>query len=242
MNQLTDQAVVGVAGSWGTDPSKIALAMATFGMAGVDTVIHTGTLGLDDGRVLDLVDRAAARHGLRVYVTISSDDFTPSGVRWDVVTEPEWVRGHVAVLPKVWRGTVAGRRVLCVGGGGRAAAAVTDADMLEVIVGGPADLMISHDAPYGATYAVAARPQDAAAGRHQLTEAWLQARPQLLVHGHHEVTAHEMVVPETGEPTQVVALNRIGVFGNMALVDLSGAVPHARFVDAQVPGQEPVSA
>jgi predicted phosphodiesterase len=150
-----------------------------------------------------------------------------NGVAW--ADEPLAYRHPVELapgfvyLPRGSRLTVAGRSTVCLGGAVSmdrasrldrvtwfAEERITDADVDAAITRGPADLLLSHDAPIEAIIPIAAfvgipiefmhENDAAAANRMRLSRVVRQVRPMTMVHGHFHLpySASVDVIPDDG--------------------------------------------
>lgn len=146
----------------------------------------------------------------------------------------QWARNRIALLPRVHRFSRAGWSFVSLGGAPSVdfehripgeswwlEEMITDDDVATVVTGGPADVMLTHDAPepWHGTDMVAKIIQTplgrsaevlayAAEGRRRLDEAFQAVKPRVLAHGHYHVKdqkvlhiegwSHETVVVSTG--------------------------------------------
>lgn len=146
-------------------------------------------------------------------------------------------------LPRPARLTIAGRRVLSLGGAASVdrqsriegltwfpAEAVTDEHVAAAIAGGPADLMLTHEGPASTPVRPvrevlrtnphrfpAAALEASAASRARIAEVWDTVRPELLVHGHMHVAGGG----KTEDGRRVASLGRDGQEGNLAILDMT---------------------
>lgn len=254
--------VIAVAGDWDGASPWAQQKVSECGERGVRVLLHAGDFGIAPGkagkRYLMAVEKACARHGVTLLVTpgnhedwgrLSIKGTRDRGDGWGAV---QWLTQHIAVLPRGHRFTVAGRSFVSLGGAPSVnrhaltegvnwwpAEAITRADVDATIAGGPAEVMISHDAPNGGTDKVAeivatnplGFPSDAltyaAEGRTLLTEAFRGVGPQVLFHGHYHVDdTKQVVVPhlngvlDPDRTCRVVSLNQQHRSGNIAYLDL----------------------
>lgn len=254
---ITDP-LVGLAGDWHGYKHPVGPALAAFAARHIEYVFHVGDFGLipgpDGDAYLHHVNRMCHKHNITLYVTPGNHD------NWAAIIAATpgadgllWFADRVAVMPRGYRWTVADKTFVSLGG----AASVDRADLtpgadwwpeetigygdaLATLAAGPADVMITHDAPDGDSTAVQRvidRPglwpddalADAAQNRAMLTGVWHGLQPDFLVHGHYHLTAHEKVNLPSGKQTQIMSLNQQDKFGNLAILDVTAA-PMAAFI------------
>lgn len=244
-----------VAGDWHSDLIHItsvipAILDAHFPphAARPTTMLHLGDFSIGSGsrgakRFLRKAAELAAVRGFRILITPGNHD---SWGRLDSRSDfaagtPTQLAEQVWALPRGLRFRVGGRSVLSFGGAGsirRPPEAEgrawwprempTAAEVAASVLGGSADIVLTHEAPVGGTKRVdallARRPlrnvEDDAytrQGRQRITELWEGVRPQLLFHGHHHVQAEG----HHGDGRSVYSLNQNQQAGNLIALRLS---------------------
>jgi len=246
---------VGLAGDWHGASSWAATAIARVAAAGIDRLYHVGDFGVwpgEHGRAYrDAVSNALVEHGVELWVTPGNHE------DWDQVDAlfeqygdaPAPYAPGIWLLPRGYRWTDGGRSFVSLGGAPTLSfesrtvgvdfwpnEELTDEHVDHAIAGGHAEVMITHDAPEGATKEVAdtiatnpfgfsERAREyARVGRERMTRAFLGIRPRFLAHGHYHVTAELEQEYRTGTPDaftcRVVALDREARPGNLRILDL----------------------
>lgn len=212
---------IAVAGDWHGNEHAVATVLNSIARERPDIrVVHqVGDYGLWPGssghRFNKLMQRLTNRHRLTVVVT-------PGNHEWYDRLERQWAANPFApipalgwtgtwFLPRGYRWTHAGRRLLSLGGAASPdrqsrtpgtewwrQERVGDGDMVRTIIGGKADVMFSHESPAPGTPRVerAARlgstrdEQDerwAFESRRRVTLAYEAVAPNVLFHGHYHV-------------------------------------------------------
>jgi hypothetical protein len=207
----------------------------------VTTILQLGDWWIDP----DLVDEALADTNInRIYVTLGNHepwaDVTPllnerpgSAVR---VSKSTWL------LPRPARLTIGGRSVVSLGGAAsvdrlwRIAGAgwwpderISDENVAAAIAGGPADLMLTHEAPArtpvrAVQEVLRSNPMgfpdetlaESAQSRERVAQVWDAVRPELLMHGHMHVAGGGA----TKDGRRVASFGRDTMQGSLAFLDL----------------------
>lgn len=243
LRELTD-GVVAVAGDFHGDERWAHAALHEIRRASttVRTVFHLGDLW-PAGAMLNRINSTCEDLDLRVLLTCGNHEpFDLFRRLWTDPTRPLWLGGHVAVLPRPWRMTVGGRRVLSLGGAASVDRewrvlgrewwpdeAITDQMVEAAIAGGPADLMLTHETPDATPVQVVQRilavnplgfpaqaRRESEASRLQVQKVWDATRPKLLVHGH----MHAAGDGTTDDGRRVLSLGCNGQRGNVRIVHL----------------------
>ncbi|TFC42646.1 metallophosphoesterase [Cryobacterium shii] len=247
----TDETHVVVAGDWHGNIAWAGKAIPSIARnsPGVRTILHVGDFGIWPGaggqKLLDAVDFWCARAGIsRVLVTPGNhedwtwldDEFTAQPGK------PVGLSSVVEVLPRGYRFEISRRTFASFGG----AASVdyemrspgidwfpgelpTEQDVERAISGGPADVLLTHEAIDGGTPAsedmLRSNPMRwspaaldySSRSRALTTRVWDGVAPKLLFHGHMHL-ADEVALP-SGQ--QVISLGRDGQRRNLAQLELS---------------------
>lgn len=240
--------VVALAGDWHGNIPWAQQSIAYLGRLGIGTCYHVGDFGIWPGRTgkrwLQSVESAAAMHNVSIVVTPGNhEDWARLDARWVTTPgEPLQLTPHASVLPRGYRWTHGGRSFVSFGGAASIdfesrtqgktwwpAEIPTEEDVAAVIVGGYADVMITHDAPQPGTPVVqAARTQSdgrwsraalayAAASAERITKAYEGVAPRVLVHGHY----HARDEATSADGRKLISLGADTQPGNLVLLDLS---------------------
>ena len=198
----------------------IGMAAAALEGEPVRLVIQLGDFGVwpgaAGGAYLDAVRGACTEHGAFVrFIDGNHEDFTQLEAlrireRWDGREDGDWLgfpsgRSPVAWIPRGYRWQWHGRTWLALGGGVSLDRAIrtegrdwwpqeeiTEAQAVEAVAGGPADVMVTHDCPSGVIHSFPPPPRfwglrDLArneAHREGLQRVVDAVLPQWLMHGH----------------------------------------------------------
>lgn len=247
--ELSDKSTtVAFAGDWHGRSDGVEATLQRLSASGVTRLHHVGDFGVfgggDSRRYLERVNDFAEECRIIVSVTPGNHE------DWNLIRSvfanvgpdvPAFIRSHIALLPRGYRWSHAGRTFVSFGG----AASIdfehrrvgstwfreelpTTEDLEALADGGHADVMITHDSPTPGTEAVnriRATPggwsedahRYAAHGAEIITTAWTSVNPDLLIHGHFH-TQGEVTLP-TGQ--QIVSLAEETEPGNVVLLDLT---------------------
>jgi hypothetical protein len=256
---LQDMTLIGLAGDWHGNRAWAAGRIMSVGDRGIHTLLHVGDFGIWPGssgaRYLEGIEATCRRYRVTVYVTAGNHEDWPRLLaspreERDDFGELIWLTDHVAVFPRDPSGHrfhIDGRSFLSLGGAPSldfewripgetwwSEEMLPRETVARVVADGPADVMITHDAPDhpwqtpAVAQICATNPFGwsnmalayAAAGRNRLTQAFLGVRPRLLVHGHYHVADEATVdAPGCEGRCRVVSLSRDGFAGNTAVLD-----------------------
>lgn len=261
---------IGVAGDWHGNRAWATACIRTLAAVGITELYHLGDLGIWPGRegraYLNALEAELEVYGITMFVTPGNhEDYDQINAleavdRGHEMGEIQWFTDQIAVLPRGHRWERNGWSFVSLGGAPSvdrawrqdgiswwAAEAITAADVAWVTGGGPADIMLAHDAPDtglgtpGVAQVLRSNPFGfpadalayAAEGRHLMTKAFLAVRPLLFMHGHYHLS-DETWIEHFEHPTHVVSLDCDGsVGGNLALVTL----PNREELSLKEPGQ-----
>lgn len=213
-------------------------------------VLQLGDLRYGTRLDLDAVERACARHGLRMLsVGGNHEDWARLAPVLAEGAGPLAVSEHVQFLPRGHRWTLGGRTLVALGGAPSVnrhlltegvdwwpTEVVRPRDVEVTLGGGYADVLLTHDsaAPPWCTDAVArivrgnphGWPDESLAyaqeGIDLVTRAVLGVRPRLFAHGHFHVAGETTVrLPGADHDTEVWSLAANGDAGNLRLLDLT---------------------
>lgn len=245
------EAHVVVAGDWHANIDFVSKAIPSIAReaAGVRTVLHVGDFGIwadaHGRKYLDAVDFWCTRAGIsRVLVTPGNhEDWGWLDREFNAQPGvPVALSSVVEVLPRGYRFEIGQRTFASFGG----AASVdfemrsegidwfptelpTEHDVADVIGGGTADVLLTHETIDGGTPASEAVLRSNPLGwtpdaiayssrsRALVTDAWAGIAPKLLFHGH--MHAADATTLPSGQ--QVISLGRDGQAKNLALLELS---------------------
>lgn len=242
-----------LAGDWHGAGGWAETAIAAAAAAGIDRIYHVGDFGVwpgDSGAAFrDAVSAAATQHGVELWVTPGNHE------DWDALDvlfarhgdAPAPYAPGVLLLPRGHRWVDGGRSWLSLGGAPTLSfehrtrgvdwwpnEELSDAHVDAALAAGPAEVMISHDAPEGTTKEVAdtiaTNPfgfsatalEYAARGRARITRAFHGIRPALLAHGHYHVSGEleaDFGSGDAGWHGRVVSLDREARAGNLRVLD-----------------------
>jgi hypothetical protein len=253
----SEQFRVGVAGDWHGNRTWALRCVRVLADAGVGEVYHLGDFGIWPGPrgrdyLLDL-DAALGSHTMQLFVTPGNHedydqiDELPALDLGHEIGEVQWITEHIAMLPRGHRWTRNGWTFVSLGVAPSIdrwsrregldwweAEAITDEDVSRVVSGGPADILLAHDAPDAALGTGSVRAvlgsnplgwpahalRYAAEGRDRVTAAFLGVAPRLFLHGHYHVK-DEAWIDQFDHPTHVLSVDRDGsIDGNLVAVAL----------------------
>lgn len=236
---------IAVAGDWHGNQRWAVKMVDLVGAAGIRTLLHVGDFGLFRApyskTYLNTLEKAAGAADVMIWITDGNHEDHDWRLELEAVNggRPAKIRPHIWLLPRGHRWSHAGRSFLSFGGApsidfmwrGKgswwASEVVTEQDIDRAIAGGPADIMIAHDAPAPATRAVdsirASNPMGfpwkalsyAATGTAAMTRAYDGVKPKLFFHGHYHVHDFASV-----EGRRILSLNKDDGPGNIMTLDL----------------------
>lgn len=216
---VLDPATTAFAGDWHGNLLWSMRAVLRAGKAGVDTIVHLGDFAFRfQQHFLDELEATCARQGVRILFLRGNHDSTEFlrglggelAAPGDPYCDPRPVTPHIAYLPDGMRLRIGDKTALVLGGAGSIDRGHRERDVswwgderldLEVaraaIAAGPADIVLSHDAPAGVDLhldpSFAAYFETSSPGVTQWCEEHREllgavveiVRPRLVVHGHH---------------------------------------------------------
>lgn len=257
---------LGIAGDWHGNRDWAIRCVGALAEAGVGEIYHLGDFGIWPGPpgrsyLLDL-EEALAGHDLYLFVTPGNhEDYDqikrlPAVDKGHGIGAVQWITDHVALLPRGHRWQRDGWTLVSLGGAPSvdrwlrrpgwnwwAAEAITDEDVARVARAGPADVMLTHDAPdadfgtHGVARVLSSNPlgwprkalKYASEGRARMTTAFLAVRPRVFLHGHYHLR-DEAWIDYFPHRTHVVSVDCDGATdGNLLTLSLP----------ARETGQEP---
>lgn len=217
------------AGAWASHAIRQVLEYRPF-----EAIVQLGDFGLWPGRggqqYLDNLEKLLAELGMPMYVILGNHDDYDQLAELPLTDGVHVIRPHIIVLPRGYRWTWQGQTWLALGGAisidraTRTAGVdwwwqeqITDADVDAAIAGGPADVMVCHDAPRGvpeldqwlAVNGVRLTPEiqmDADFCRHQVRRVVDTVKPACLFHGHYH-HRYDGELQGDGFTTAVTGLN-----------------------------------
>jgi Icc-related predicted phosphoesterase len=215
---------IGILGDTHGDTRAAVAALNLHADKGIGTIFQAGDFGIyptDFGvEFLETVDATLKDNDQTLFVApgnhedydyIESIPVSDDGL--------QHIGQRINLAPRGFRKDFGGRSVLFLGGAPSvdrwyrtthhkvkswwAQEALTDEDVRKVIEGGQADVMITHDAPFGAPtveYRIRDNPfgftdadlQYAREGRIRMRDAFMAAQPKLFVHGHYHFLADDV--------------------------------------------------
>ncbi|HEU5223026.1 MAG TPA: metallophosphoesterase [Candidatus Lumbricidophila sp.] len=235
-----------VAGDWHSNSTWAEHMLQTMVShdSSIRTVLHLGDFWPTE-QFLQTIDRTAARSNIdRVLFIPGNHEPWPQLMQ----IEEDLVPGEVAriseavwFLPRPFRFSVGGQRVLALGGAASVDAPwrtpgidwwpeerITDKHVEVAISGGQADIMLTHDSPVSAVPAVQkilanksswVRFKEnalSAAQRERVETVWQTVQPKLLMHGHMHVYDER----HFSDGRRVLALAPDGATGNAVVLNL----------------------
>ncbi|WP_062318114.1 metallophosphoesterase family protein [Demequina maris] len=239
----------------------IVYALDRFAAEGLTTVIQVGDLGVWPGptaaRMWNRIDELLTHHGQTMMVAPGNHEDYDEIARLEA-RDDGWLRfrDHILLAPRGHRTEIAGRSLCWLGGAASvdrgwrlahqqltgqrtwwAGEAISDEDVQATIAGGPADIMVSHEAPQGVPSIEAAiqgnphgfLPEDLAYAqevRGRFTEAFTAVQPKLLLHGHYHRFVDEVATFE-GFNTHVFGLSQDEDPRSLAMLELTSLKPAA---------------
>jgi hypothetical protein len=241
--------MAGLAGDWHGNLAWAREAIRGLASFKVERIYHLGDFGIWPGskgaHYLDHVNTVAKHYDAPIWVTPGNhedyDQINAAPVGADGL---QWVRSHIALIPRGHRWEHGGQTFVSLGGAPSIdfemrtpgaswwdAERITYSEACAVAEAGYADVMLAHDAPDGGTAAVdriIATPVDqspwsekglnyAREGRVLMNAAVAGVRPKLFAHGHYH--APDDTGPQ--EPTRYLSLGCDGQAKNIGLLRLS---------------------
>lgn len=238
---------VAFAGDWHSASGGVWQTLKRLSDAGITRVYHVGDFAIwpdkSGTKFLNTVNGYAEDLGIGIAVTPGNhEDWAYLNSALALVDpEPFFVRPRIAVLPRGYRWSHAGRSFVSFGG----CASIdfeyrtprrdwwpeevpTRADLERVRADGRADIMITHDAPRSGTSMVerirSSNPQGwsevalayAAGSAQTITDAWTAVQPHILVHGHFHV--RDTITLHTGQ--RIFSLAAEQAAGNVMVLNL----------------------
>lgn len=248
---LSGETRVALAGDWHGNISWVQSIIPALARSAPDvrTILHVGDFGIWPERrgkgFVDTVDFWCKRAGIeRVLVTPGNHEDWDRLDAWfaGALGQPVKISKTVWILPRAFRFTLGEPTFLSFGG----AASVdyelrtrgtewwpteipTERDVAAAIVGGAADVLITHETVNGGTAATerllrtnpmrwsAEALSYSALSRSRVTQVWEAVHPKVLVHGHMHV-ADELTLPDG---RRIYSLSRDNQVGNIGLLDLT---------------------
>ncbi|MET9329157.1 metallophosphatase [Tsukamurella sp. NPDC003166] len=226
---------VALAGDWHGNTRWAVHVLDEAARRGCDVVVHLGDFGLwpgrDGARYLADLDQHLQRLGLALFWVDGNHDDHGALAALPLTDRVHVVSSRIVHLPRGFRWAWHGRTWLAIGGAVSidrnsriptrswwSQEAVSDADVAACLAGGPADVIVAHDAPSGVptVEALVGDPvwnlppdieADSAANRRRLREVVDAVRPQKLYHGHYHVAYHEPLVLADGHDVAVTGLD-----------------------------------
>lgn len=239
---------VGLAGDWHGNTRWALAKLRQFRDNGIRTVLHLGDFGLwpssSGAAYLRAVTRACKQYDMTIYVTDGNHEDHDRLASIEPVDGKRWVSDHVAFYERGHRWRWQDHTFVSFGG----AASVdyedrtegvswwpgevpTDAEAARAISGGPADVLLTHDAPSPGTptieQIISTNPLGlsreariyAHEGRTKVTRVFQALQPRLNVHGHmhydERITRH---LDGFDHPTETISLSCDGDTGNIAIL------------------------
>jgi hypothetical protein len=242
----------GIAGDWHVDLPWALKSIRTFHEAGVKDIFHLGDFGIfsdpDGEEYLASVSHDLRELGMRIFITAGNhEDYVRINATPVSADGLQWLTGSIAVMPRGFRWMVSGRSFVSLGGAASInfpdlkegiswwrEEAITAGDIYRLAAGGPADVMLAHDAPTGIP---------ALEDSHRIKEKWSEeglaysdesrrmmsaavdiVHPKMFFHGHYHLDYKEIVtMGESGSTFDVefVGMNMNGREHNLAVLDAS---------------------
>jgi len=255
---------LGILGDTHGNAGVVIHALEKFSNQGITKILQVGDFGFWPGHrgrlFLATMNNVLRKRGQTLYVTPGNhEDYT--FLKTLPVREDGWAeaKSHILVAPRGLRWEWEGVSFVSLGGapsvdrGWRVDAMrkndfpiwweeedITPGDILKTVQGGPADVMVAHDAPFGvpqiekriAGNPNGFRPEDLAyayLGRNKMSHVVDIVRPKVFLHGHYHFMVDdqlEIFNENTGQEdvVRIVGMNadgNPGTSGTLSLPDLS---------------------
>lgn len=246
--RLGDDVCFAVAGDWHGRGTWAIRALKAISLAGVHTIYHVGDFGIWPGRegqkYLKGLTRQAALYDQVIYITLGNhEDYTQANATPVSSDGLQWLTDRIAIMPRGFRWSIADKTCVSLGGAASldykdrrqgidwwAEEAITLGDVYRLAEGGPADIMISHEAPNGLdaleflkrdpTHLSAEAIAYSDESRKLMDAALSIVQPELLFHGHYH-TYHDEMAQFEGFKTRVIGLNRDLHKNNVSIFDIT---------------------
>lgn len=237
---------VALAGDWHGNIRWAQSFIREVAQFSITRIYHLGDFGVWPGeegaKYLDHINKTAEFFDIEIWVTPGNhEDYSQINEIKVGDDGLQWIRSHIALIPRGHRWEQDGRTFVSLGGApsidyqmrmeGRdwwPEEMISLEEAEKVAADGHADIMLTHDAPDGGTFAVqriidtpkeqsgwsAAGLSYAAEGRVLMNIAVAGVRPKLFAHGHFHVSDDSGPII----PTRYLALGADGMNGNLAFL------------------------
>lgn len=244
--------LVGIAGDWHGDLPWAINSVRIFSEAGIKDILHLGDFGIfsdpEGEDYLNLVSHELRQLKMRILVTAGNhEDYTRINATPVSTDGLQWMTDVIAVMPRGFRWEVSGRAFVSLGGAASInfpdlkegiswwrEEAITAGDIYRLAAGGPADVMLAHDAPLG----ISALEDSHRTGkkwsveglayseesRRMMSAAVDIVRPMMFFHGHYHLDYRETVMMGGGAVTfdvDCVGMNMNGRERNLVALNAS---------------------
>lgn len=242
--------VVGIAGDWHGDLPWALNSVRMFSDAGVKDILHLGDFGIfsdpEGEAYLETVSNELRQLNMRILVTPGNhEDYTRINATPVTTDGLQWMTDVIAVMPRGFRWEISGRRFVSLGGAASInfpdlkegiswwrEEAITAGDIYRLADGGPAQIMLAHDAPNG----ISALENSHRNGkkwsvegleysdqsRRMMDAAVDIVRPMMFFHGHYHLDYRETIVRGGGAlmfDVNCVGMNMNGRERNLGILD-----------------------
>jgi hypothetical protein len=242
----------GIAGDWHGDLPWALKSVRSFYEAGIKDIFHLGDFGIfsdpDGDAYLESVSDELRSLGMRILITAGNhEDYTRINATPVSTDGLRWLTDVIAVMPRGFRWEVSGRTFVSLGGAASInfpdlkegiswwrEEAITAGDIYRLADGGPADVMLAHDAPVG----ISALENSHRTGskwsmeglayadesRRMMSVAVDIVRPMMFIHGHYHTDYRETIIRGDGAVTfdvNCIGMNMNGKKNNLAILNVS---------------------
>lgn len=220
---------------------------------GITDVYHLGDFGIYSDRgglkYLRAVQKQLELYGMKIYVTEGNhEDYKFINSIPVSMDGKKWVKENIALLPRGYRWEIDGKDFVSLGGAASIDFTslkenkswwkeefITPENLLEVASGGEADIMFTHEAPFGIQALETLKEENkdewepvelayAYQSQKMMTLAVDNVRPKMLFHGHYHIGYEEDVLfidsDGNGYMTAVYGMNMNRYQRNIGILDV----------------------
>ena len=243
---------IGVAGDWHGDTLWAMHALDLFAERGIKYIVQLGDFGIWPGpsgaKYILKIQKTLQKNGQRLGVVPGNhDDYARINNTQFGLDGLQYFRKEIILIPRGFRMEIGGRSVVALGGAnsidyeGRTEGinwwreeSITLGDVYRTVSGGEADIMFTHDVPYGVTLPENHRDPDsgwspeaimyADDSRMMMRGAVDGVKPKLFMHGHYHTFYDSVQTLNDGlvdYETRFIGLGKNGGTNNNAILNLN---------------------